>query len=784
VRKTRVAVPLARSRWRHLGALFILSATLSCSVVVVEGFRQTALYTIETSVRSDQGGYAYALQIANDEFPPELAPDNSFVPVVDESVQLELEDRLVLAGLRSTPRTVPFGVLAAGRRPETDGEIAVSSRVVSDLGADLGDELVVTSNDGNREQARIVGIVAFPADTRRRLALETRPTLDVGRATTWLTNTDPYANLALQTLLDAHTANYRSTEALAAAAVAQPPREVVTLRYVPLGLGLSLATVVAAALVVFGRGVARDVDALTAAGLSRAKAWARMRDVAFSSVLVGELSGLVSGWMLLQAFSTTLSGGVGQLWLRVRFPVVGSTVLMAATVLASLVVGHSARAIRGVWGHLNVVRAPRARIPVLSSASLLLGAALMVLGFLAERQVVPLTAAGWAVPGSMIAAASMPMVLRPLAGVGSAQGSRAVLRSLAASLAPVVVSAVVVGAVTSTYSATTYRDAGLLERHSASPQPSGSFAIETVPDVLLEQLRLLYSQRGGTQLVAFEIPDESVRQLRVTSPTMRDCIERTGDEQLDASCVPENTLTPVNTVMLDSTPGATPRADPGLVEDETVGLLLYRSEDGVVDSTGSAAVESDPQLGGILPGLVIPANGEIADQFDIEPSGRSAVLLLDFYELSPREQSSLRADIGRLAPSSFTAEAALYEGYDRERRNATLVAAVGSVIVALIMGAGGASIILGHRATRRGLIDVGASLRFRARLGMRWLSPPLLGFLAGIPIVALGALIVIVGGDERASYGGSWWLPLGTGALGCLGLFLGFVSVPSSESPG
>lgn len=782
----RLRLSLVRFRRRHLAALLSLGLVAALFVVGVALIRDSALAAIEESVRADQGQARYVVQTGDSTAVTVLAAEESFTPVVVERGQVVLDDLLSPAVIRTVDTGLPFGVLVEGRHATAPGEATITSATSVDLDAATGDELTLLFDGGRQRSIRVVGITVFPADRDRREAITVDPSVSPDQVTTWLTSADPYSVEALGPFLDARTATARSVDSVAEDAVANPPREIKVLEGVPLALTVLMLVVIVTGVALLVPVATRDVDTLVTAGMSSGRAWRMYARTGFGAVLVGLLIGAGVATAGVYILRGPISGMYGQQWTGVRFPVdivvllvsvvavlglVANTLTMRARRLALRVIGSIQKT--GSTGR-------RTRIPVGGLVALAVG--VVMTGFVlwarygSGPNVLP-----WPVlPGIVLIAASMPPIIRSLSTLGLDPGARAVVAEVSSRFKTIAVVAVAIAAFTGTFAAAAYRDANILEQDAVPLQPPGSFVVEAVPESAIDTLLTTYQEEGGTNAVTFELVEQSGTLLRVTSPRLIECMSEAGtldpgEVEGDPSCETQETRTPVNTVALNRGDNRT-LADPGLVEEGRVGLLAFERGAGTASSTSEIPAESKDILGGILPGLVVPADGPVAEEYGLTPSGRSVVALLDYDTLDPPSRSRVRGAAAQLAPASRTADATLAGDYDRERARANTVAIIGATLVLLIMVLGGAAVALGHERTRRTLVEIGAPYPFRSRLAIRWLALVLVSFLLCIPITILGTEILSLSGSE--SYGITWILPSLIGILSAGALYAFFVKVP------
>ena len=237
---------------------------------------------------------------------------------------------------------------------------------------------------------------------------------------------------------------------------------------------------------------------------------------------------------------------------------------------------------------------------------------------------------------------------------------------------------------------------------------------------------------------------------------------------------------PVNNVALAMQPGAPAIADPGLVQQGTIGLMLFEGIDGSVSRSGTAPATPSELLGGNLPGLVVPRDGEVARDFGLRGGGTQLIALLDFADLGVQDQSAMRAAVTRLAPAAQSAEATGYGSYQARRAVSNMIVLSGSALVLLVVIVGGGAVALGNRAPLRSLVDMGSTLGSRRRLAARWVGVPVVAFMLGLPLAYAGATVSGLG--VESSYGWLWVVPLLVGLMSNLALLPFLLRVPARSA--
>jgi hypothetical protein len=351
-----------------------------------------------------------------------------------------------------------------------------------------------------------------------------------------------------------------------------------------------------------------------------------------------------------------------------------------------------------------------------------------------------------------------PFAVAPLLRVGLGPALRGICRDVTGGLAVIVAAAAVVALFSGVWAAQRHGDASAGELASSPMQPAGSFLVDRVPDVAMPALRRTYEGAGGRTLAAWQIPEEVGTNLRVTSPTLVRCLKESGSERLDSleeRCWPQVSSAPVNTVMLGPA-DVRDTVDPQLLEDGQVGLLLFKGE-GAVSRSSFAPAVPDATLGGLAPGLVVAADGPIAREYGLRPSGMTAVALLDFSRLDARTRLTVRAEVARLAAGAQTSDGTDPTAYDRLRSTADLAALLGAAAAAVLLALGLGVTVTARAGTRRILVDLGGTPRLRLLLLGRWLLLPAVCALATAAVTMLTATY----GLQRpvGALGASWLLP-------------------------
>jgi hypothetical protein len=747
-----------RIRWRQLrrrpgttSTLFLLGGVLALGVVGLAAVRVSAERAVGDSLRADLGGRTYALQTGDPTVAAVLAGIDGASPVADDAGAVSDPARRLRidAALRFTDDpALALGVLVHGARPARPGEALFSESTAEALELRIGGRATVYASRGELD-VTVTGLTVDPANTSTRTAVVLLgPDADLG-ATRWLSDAPFYHEVvALQRPLEERRASLGGAAGLLEGAAAAQPQFVSALRRLPLGAGLAVAVVILAFASMRARRWSADVETLVAAGMAYGPAWRIVLDGAVLAVAAGLLSGTVLALGLLARFRVEVSSWFGQRWVTLEIPWFALLALVLTAGGAVLLVRFPPRA---AWSGLRgVVRRPagprrqqgRAAWAVLALAlaawSVLLASAgsQAVEGALALLPVLPSTACD--------AAAALPFAVAPLLEIGLGPSLRAVSRDVANGLAVIVAAAAVVALLTGIWSAQRYGEARSGEVLSSPMQPAGSFVIDRVPDGDLNALQRLYRSAGGRELASWRLPDESRVQLRATSPTLVACLTESGADRPDnlpESCWPPDAASPVSPAMLGAA-GSRDVADPDLIENGRIGFMQFTAGTSDVARSGTAVAAADPTLGGLVPGLVVDPDGELARTYGLRPSGMSEVALIDFSGLDPETRLRVRAEVARLAPGAQTADGTDPTAYDRLRSTADLAAILGGAAAFVLLMLGLSATVTAHTPTRRLLVELGGTPRLRLVLVARWLAMP-------VVVAAFTAAITVL----TASYG-------------------------------
>ena len=740
-------------RWRQALLTSALVATLCVPLVASAIFAETSRRAIETSAAASLGGYRYAIQVMDGEaVNPVLGLRDDLVYVRDESAVASRDDAQVPTTVRAVSRTgTRLAELTAGEWPARPGEVTVSRFVAESLGAEIGSEIELPS--GNVD---VVGLTASSSDRAESTVLALDDSMPIDAATLILTNSDVFADPRINALGELQLLTVRTVDLHAADNGEMGAK--LLMRGLQLPWYAAAAVLAAMVLPVLGLQALRtreDVDALMAAGMGRERAarifgYAAVVTVVAGFVL-GSLIGVV-GAVLARDAAATL---VGQWWASVALPwrylaafAVGAMGLIALVVLgAPWLTTRLGSAVR--WR-------PRLRR---SRAALLAVTWVVVTGLWWWTGIVPFQVAGiW---GCFVALV-LPIVVGYPRLVDRSVARRRVAEKVTFAMLPVMMAASgTIWLFTSVAASSTHEAISSVES-SGIPQPAGSLLAYQVPGVAAEGVVAAYRAVGGRDVSVHVLPSESEQQFRAASATLVTCMIDLGiTDTINApsNCTPHDTVAPVNLLTLSDSVGREEvRADPTLIKDGALGILVYQpgSSDAVrlekVQATGEA------QLGGNMPGAVVNPRSALAKRLGIVPGDGRLVAFLDFGGLSVAQQAQFRSALGRIAPAAQVAE----EGEFYARANAArtmgwVAAVVGALVVVLVIAFGGGAVVAADAVTRRNLLDLSAVRSKRRRLSRRLLFAPGVSVVVA-SLCGLGSAWIL-GVHDGTGMGSVWVLP-------------------------
>lgn len=775
----RFVAAYARHRAAQVLVFALLGLLLSSTVVGSAAVRASAAAAAAESVRAELGQRAFALQTSD----PEVIDHLGRLPEVG-SVQDDLGE--VTAGEKSAPVAVrtttdpllQLGVLSRGERPDEPGELLISEPVARALGTAIGDTVSVRASDGE-STGLVVGFISDPAHLAESTIIRVADDSPSFSPTRWLSNADFYALPELQLALDRRAATYQSVEWLLLGAEANAPQLLSVIGAVPTGAGILGGALALSAVVALARTWRSDAGTLVAAGLTPRSAWRHILWTSAGSALVGVIAGSWAVLAVLRLARSEVSALLGQNWHHVSIPWSEVAVVLGAAILVGAMSGSLARYLPRLWSWRPRRTAARRRwlVPTVGAVAVA-GMVVWLIAVRAALEVIDNPVAQLAPIGAAVVVLSTPLLSGAFLGRVFPGATRTLFSGVVRSVwvTGAVAAAIILGS--GVWSAQAIRDANVGESMSPLPVPAGSFVISAMPDSAIPVLRELYGDLGGHDAVAFEIPDATQGNLRVSSSDALDCLLDSGAStitEIPQRCLDSSVAAPINTVLLGP-PGSDAQAEDGLVADGAVGLVWFSRETGSIARTATTEAQPGSGLGGNLPGLVVPADGSVAKEFDLHPSGMSEVMLADFHELALEDQYALRAGVLRLAPGAEVADGTSRTEYDLIRGQADVVSAIGAAAAASVVLLGGGLAILAQRLTRRTLADVGFSSARRVLLALCWSLVPILSAALAL---ALTFLTVSVGGRALdVSFGELWYLPGIAGIVASGLLAVAFYRVP------
>ncbi|KRC47662.1 hypothetical protein ASE24_06940 [Nocardioides sp. Root224] len=760
--------------------LVLLGLLLGATVCGLESVRLSALSAQERAVRADQGGAAFTVQAGGPQARKALAGVPSLIRVSDASGSVSLEAATTPTAVRVVNEPgVALGRIIDGRAAGA-GEATVSLAVAQALDADLGDQVEIASEEGATRRAELVGITVNEVDGDDATAVVVDVDLGVAQTDIWLSESDPYLEPSLTKLMDARTMTYRPTASLVEQARTNLPPGLSSLSYAPIGMALLLGVLLIGTLAAMAPVARGDVSTLVQASMSPRSAWGLIVRVAVATLVVGIATGFALVSTTLWVARYRVSEIIGHRWEGIELAWLallglGVTVLAAAAA-TMLVLGRAAAS------DARTVRSPQVRAGGWRSAAVVAGCGVLVLVVVTVQKATSASSsiAGYVPLAVLMVTGATPWLVGALVARRLPPASRAVVRQFTAHLLVATALAGIIAAGTAGSGSRTVHNANVAEHLSRAPQPPGSFLIYEVPDRAATLLVERYRSLGGHDVDQFQLPDEAHRRLRVTSTRLIDCMSEAqtlNPDTVPDGCFSQETMAPVNSVVLALDGEGGPRSDPGLVDQGAVGLLEYVALTPEAASTGHTEAQPDSSLGGNMPGLVVAPDSEIARRYDLRSGGRRLVALLDFQSLSRRDQALVRGLVSRVAPGAQTADAADASSFDRERARATATEVLGAALVLLALVAGGSALVAGQRRTLRTLVEIGAVERHRLRLLVLTVCVPVLTMALALPLAAWGTWLS--GFAEPGAWGALWTLPVVAGLIGSAVVGLLLVRVPS-----
>jgi hypothetical protein len=247
--------------------------------------------------------------------------------------------------------------------------------------------------------------------------------------------------------------------------------------------------------------------------------------------------------------------------------------------------------------------------------------------------------------------------------------------------------------------------------------------------------------------------------------------------EVDPSCFPYDSIAPVNIVALSSEASDALVADPSLIEHGQVGLIVFPSADTGEPRTQEAPALADPLLGGNMPGAVVPADSTLARSLNLRATDGEFIAFLDFADLPVVSQAQFRSDVARLASAAQVAEEReQYEGAEIHLALSRAWSFAGALLLAVLLGFGGAAVVAAQVRLRRAMIDIGCVPRRRRLLAVRVFVPPMASFVLA---AGLGLCTAWLQGVHNGlGFGWIWLIPCGASLVTTVALGFAFHRAP------
>ena len=767
----RLLIPLVRYRLRPVLLVVMVGVVLGLTVCGAAALRESTLNAQGRAAGADQADFEFALQAGSGDARELLAETPKLQRVEDGDATVLTSDAAAPALVRTMSAPAgPVGALVEGHRATQPGQAAVSLALQHQLAVRVGDTVNVTADDVT-VPVEIVGVTVNEANVDDATIVTVVDELSASDTTVWLSHTDPYANPGLRSALDDRSITYRSVSTLSEDARRSVPPAVAGLAYAPLLAALLLGLVAVGVLLSLSSVAREDTRLLTQAGVPPRQAWRLIGGVASGSLIGGMILGGTLATATVWVARVSIAARLDQYWTTTAVPWLPATLLVLAVIVLAVVARPAALAASSVgdWIARPSRGRPRSRRRAVAGVLAGCGVAVIAAAAAARLQSPPNSIAGWAPAGGLMVVASLPILIGDTFTRRLPPATSTIAHRLVASVSLVAVVASLIAATAAVSAARTTHNANAAEGQTSAPQPPGSFLIYEVPDEAAGKIAGRFRDLGGQDVQQYELPDETQRRIRVTGTDLVDCMEKAQVANPDAvspDCFPQDTMSPVNTVMLSIDGKTGSRADPGLIEDGEVGLLEYTGTTGDAKSIAITDAAPDPLLGGNMPGMVVDPSGPVAQKFGLQTGGTRLVALLDFEQLDEHDQSLMRGTVARIAPGAQIADADQSNSYDQDRAIANVKAVAGTILALLVILAGGAAVLSGHRVTRRILVDIGSNNTQRLRLFVTWVATPALTLAIAIPVTVLTTSL---GGINRSGdWGFAWLMPPTFSLAACL----------------
>ena len=748
----------ARYRWRMLVLIGLVCAVFAAAVVGVAAIVAASRQAIDDSTAGNQAGRPFVVQTGAG-LARTLDATDGFEPIAESLGTIASGSRLVDGTVRVTKSPqLPVATLLDGRRAEQPAEVLVTLATASTLAVHIGDDVEVAAADQHAVSYRVVGVVVDPADRTAQGAILNDADLEPSAVAVWASDHDPASLKTVRTALERRTASYQTLDSALETSDERLPDAIADLKYVPWVLMAGASCVLLGLLLALLPVARGDVAGLQAAGMTARAASSPIVICVAASVLVGHVLGVVGVQASLALARDPLSAAIGQYWLVVPVPWT-TTILSLAVVAAGIVVVPHVVAVAEIGQTWRSRRSPKvASGPIYSALALLVGVLVMGAASLGTLSVPPSQVTLAAPLGAVLVAGGLPAFMRrALASRKSRAATRVIDLRLSHGVHGAVTFACIVIAAASSHSAQVSQDSSAFESSTRAEAPSGSLLIDALPDDAAGTLTRRFTDLGGEQFDAYEVPLETDTQLRVTSPDLIRCMSERhtlDPDAVPAECLPTGTYSTINTVVISTTSIPAPSADPALIQGGEVGVLTFPTGSRTASTTNTVAASPGDTLGGHLPGLVLPADPDVLDQYGLQPGGTQIVVLLDFGSLGEQAKASLRSDVARLGPGAQVMDSTGDSAYQRDRVVAAGQAMAAGVLASVILILAAAVVALAHRRTMRVLIDIGTPSRPRVGMALRWAAFPALSILATLPIIVAAAQVAGVGSFADSGY---WW---------------------------
>jgi hypothetical protein len=745
VRTLRLALRLAR--WDRPASIGVAASAALLSLLFAAALIVNATYlqTIADGVASDNGGFAYRLEVVDSraDITTQLSEQPEWVAVWTASVQVRAGSRLVPArasSVRPSAALDGFGDLVAGHAPHRPDEVSVSRMLAGGLALRAGDTVTVTAAGSSPAEVTVTGVYVN-ATRPREVSMYRRVATPPGDPPdAWLSDVSPAGDSHLSAAYDRGQVKFRSTRGLVSDQQEQAASSVLApLRYLPHLFAVVAVILLAAIMAALRIRVRRVIHGLTAAGMSTGRA----RRVPILTATAVVLTGIAGGYLVAIAAITAarplLGTMVDQHWQNIAIPWGWLAALMVGLPALLHVLFTLAATGRRRTEHLSLAGGSRAK----------LGAAVLVavLGFVLQWRAGGRSAGGVsaALYGGLLLAIALPGLLLAVPSRRSSVTASAV-RTFGLSIGG---TAVVVSAMLFLTSFFGVRLADTAAADNPAVQPIGSLVIDGLSDADATAVESAYRRFSRAQVWRLPLPQETTVSLRVATPAFVTCVDALPRPSLDLAgdCPTGVSLTPVNRTAITGSdasvsapsPPHTVFADPQLIEDGKVGLLI-------IGMTGDAqaierAVVVDarplPGLGGNLPGAIVdPADPVVAQDAGLPHA--SMLVLHDFAELSQSDKAEVRGAIATTAGYAQVSEdQRASDGGGRVL--ALMIMATGALVVLLLLLAATAALNTAQADFRKLLSQLGIPAPRRLAVGLRVLSVPCAAALFSAAIAALAS---------------------------------------------